>query len=392
MRHGGGRDQFRILLALCVAAPCEGVGQIRRSRCRRDARSAAHHDAHPIPVVARGEARGIALVHGVCQGGDRKEDRGRLAFRHAHEALGCHSDYGGDERADLERLPEHVGAAQLPLPEAVAEHGDVLSPRHRILGGHEEPAGRRLRIEEAEERRADPGHLHLPRVAAAPHRQPPFREPGILGEGARPPPQVEVARVGEGRLRPHAPARRGLEVDATDGGGVAEVRERPEHEPVDHAEHRRVGADSECQREHHRRGEAGRSPEAAQCESYILADAIQRIAAPPLTRSGAPASRHDSRGGCGGMRGGGGRAYGQSIRSQGLEGAGVASASLDRGPEIAVSELLLRGPTIWPTLVRPSILWIQYARRAAPTSPGAVLPHGGHRPDREDSPPNRGGR
>src|SRR3954463_8076606 len=63
---------------------------------------------------------------------------------------------------------------------------------------------------------------------------------------------------------------------------VSEVGERPEHELVDHVEHRGVGADAEAERENDGRGEAGFPPETADRIANVLLEIVEPGDRPPI--------------------------------------------------------------------------------------------------------------
>ena len=82
--------------------------------------------------------------------------------------------------------------------------------------------------------------------------------------------QIEVARVLEDGTSGRPAVDRGLEVDAIDCARVAQIRKRPQHEPIDHAEHRGVGADAEPERQNDGDREPRRSTEPPECVPKVL--------------------------------------------------------------------------------------------------------------------------
>jgi len=58
---------------------------------------------------------------------------------------------------------------------------------------------------------------------------------------------------------------------------VLQVRVRSEHQPIDDAEHRGVGADSKRQRDDHRHREPRRLPQPAQGVLEILAEIVKAL-------------------------------------------------------------------------------------------------------------------
>jgi hypothetical protein len=57
------------------------------------------------------------------------------------------------------------------------------------------------------------------------------------------------------------------------------VGRRPQQQPIDDAEHRRIGTDAKCQRDDCRESEAGRAPELAQRVRKILSDRVEQLCA-----------------------------------------------------------------------------------------------------------------
>src|SRR5262249_52908579 len=133
---------------------------------------------------------------------------------------------------------------------------DVRAARNGVFSRVEEPAEDRMDVEKVKERRVDAGHLMFAGGLSASDRQAPLAEAGKLGEGRRPPAQIEIASILEGRARTGAAVDRRLEVHAVNGARVAKVWERANHEAIDHAEHRRVGADAQRERQRHGDGES----------------------------------------------------------------------------------------------------------------------------------------
>src|SRR5262249_15214789 len=119
----------------------------------------------------------------------------------------------------------------------------------------EEAAERRSGIEELEERRADRADDELAALDPAADRELSGRKDGGLGERMGPARQIDVARVLEDELGAGLALLGARQIDAIDGRRVAQKGRGPEHHPIDDAEHRGIGADSETERDHHRAGE-----------------------------------------------------------------------------------------------------------------------------------------
>ena len=66
-----------------------------------------------------------------------------------------------------------------------------------------------------------------------------------------------------------------LDVDAVDLARVGEVRERPEHQPVDHPEHRRVGTDAESESDDDGGRESGRAADAPDSVAEVLLELVE---------------------------------------------------------------------------------------------------------------------
>ena len=88
--------------------------------------------------------------------------------------------------------------------------------------------------------------------------------------------EIEVARVGERFAADQSERARNSQVDALHVGRIAEVAIRAEHQLVDDAEHRRVGADAQAEREDDRRGESRGPAETAQRIARILQQLVTK--------------------------------------------------------------------------------------------------------------------
>src|SRR6185437_8315109 len=90
----------------------------------------------------------------------------------------------------------------------------------------------------------------------------------------RPPNEVEVPRDRRAGIDLSLSVYRPAHVDAMHACGIVQVRGRPEHEPVDDAEHCGVRAEPEREREHDAKREARFRTQDAERVSDILHDRL----------------------------------------------------------------------------------------------------------------------
>jgi hypothetical protein len=193
---------------------------------------------------------------------DRQTEAGR---EDPNDRLGCSVD--GDPSADDRRL-----AAIPAVPELVRQYHGGGSVRQILLGG-EAAAEDRANADDVQQVASDqprPESLRLG-VAAEIH--------GRVVEGGEPveclslPGIIDDLRAGEPRLWPSCPAV----PHNHDSIGVG-VRQRAKEYPVDDAEHRRVRADPEGQREHDSGSETRLVTDAAKRVTDILRECVDAVA------------------------------------------------------------------------------------------------------------------
>src|SRR6478735_297962 len=92
-----------------------------------------------------------------------KKDVGGATLRDARETLGCDADDRAYDVVDLNGLADHVAAAELGLPERVAQHRDTGAGWRRVFGRDEVATERRAGVEEVEVARCDGGDRALAR-------------------------------------------------------------------------------------------------------------------------------------------------------------------------------------------------------------------------------------
>ena len=182
---------------------------------------------------------------------DRQVDVGAAP----HEALRHHADDRAVDVVQAQLAAQDVGiTAELPLPEAITQHGHRLRPRPGVRCGWRPPEDRRHphHVEGVEGaviaaktlRIAIPGPQHV----ADRRGDHPFEDRAALGEF-----EELVGRV----AGPPAALRRVRDAHARQVGDVL-VGERVEHHGVEHAVDGRYRHDAETERQHGEDGEPGR--------------------------------------------------------------------------------------------------------------------------------------
>ena len=168
---------------------------------------------------------------------------------------------------------------ELPLPVAMADHGHQRSAGLVVCAG-EEPAGCRIQTQGFVVGPSDDRSLHLGHRSGRADREGPATEPGRRRE--------DVAALRERASDRVREVRRGTSLlSHLDEHQLPRVahRQHPEHQRIDQAEDRRVGADAQSEREHddHREGAIpeGHPHGVAQ----IPSDLVEPPAMPPRTNA-----------------------------------------------------------------------------------------------------------
>ena len=158
-------------------------------------------------------------------------------------------------------------------PGAVAQQHDALRAGPRFLL-QEEPPHVRRHSEQREQRRRDPGAAQggaAPLGGGSPVGGELLERLGVLlQQGHRAVRQEHVRKVFQGD---------GLLADAHDGAGIR-VRQRPQQDAVDDAEHGGVRPDAQREDEHHGGREAGTSPQAADRVAQVAPQIVEPAPAP----------------------------------------------------------------------------------------------------------------
>ena len=208
--------------------------------------------------------------------GDERHRRPGLVA--ADEAGGRHADDGGIERSDLELLPEDVAPfAESRLPEHIAEHDDCGRGGNRVFSAREKSSKHRMGVEQIEIRRAHRCDLHLARILTDSDRQISQMKDRALGERARFAREIQIASILNGSHLDSVSAVRVFEIDAIHARRIAQIRERPEHQPVDDAEHRGVRANAECERGDDGEGESGARAQSADGVAQIAHRILEQL-------------------------------------------------------------------------------------------------------------------
>jgi hypothetical protein len=250
------------------------------------------HLPHPPILVAFGQRRRVVRRARECHlGGERRIEVDPFADRNAEETGRRDADDRRQCAVDADGgVGETRAVGEVPLPQPVADDDGEGAPE-RVIGGGQRTSDRRRHAKLAEEVRADvlevhlfaaaavEGHGHRARVGEADERRArrllagerpvePRRRRRPAHPGLRVAVEVAAMRVGQtlgpSRAFPgHQVQRRGMP-----------HRQGPENCGVDEAEDRRVRANPQRQREHHRHGD---DPAAAQ-----LAPSHREIAQHPV--------------------------------------------------------------------------------------------------------------
>ena len=206
---------------------------------------------------------------------DRQPDVGRR-ISESREIPRCDADHRELPVPQLEHRAERSRAAgELPLPEGVADHRHRRADRRDVLVfAKETPAGGR----DAEKRKVARGHeqsVEIRRLVAAAERH-------AQGRNGR---DLREARVLGADRREHRIVRRALPEpvlhrsrdECHDLVRRAHMRRRPKQQLVDDAEHRRVRADAERERQQHRDREPGRAPQLPHRVRHIVENRLQSM-------------------------------------------------------------------------------------------------------------------
>jgi hypothetical protein len=237
--------------------------------------AADHPEAHPVEVGAPVVA-GTAARHRRVQ---RDPDVRRVEL-HAGEPFRGDPDDRGAVAAERDLAAEHVARpVEARLPEPVR---DDRHQRPRIVAivllDEEAPEGG-PRAERPEVARVGEQHLRRRRVGAAPER-------ALFGAGVEPgggEPRDRLAQRLHERvvdLRAPVVAVASVAHRAVDPAQLVRRRHlfrRPEEQPVEQREDRRVGPDPERQGEHDAHGEPRRAPQPAQRVARVLPDAVEPL-------------------------------------------------------------------------------------------------------------------
>ena len=205
---------------------------------------------------------------GPAREGDRQVDIGASP----HEPLRHHPDDGADLVVEAELPADHGGvAAELPLPEPVAEDGDRRRIRPAVVGEVGPSEERRHAHDEERVRRAVVAAQALRVALAGPQdvgdrgRDRPFEDRVPFGDL-----EELVGAVAEAAS---APARV-PDADAHQRVDVL-IGERIQDDRVDDAVHRGRRHDPEGQRQHRQRGEAGRAGKGPDPVAQVLKPLVE---------------------------------------------------------------------------------------------------------------------
>ncbi len=208
----------------------------------------------------------------VCLVTIKAERRNHIEIRiHQTEPLRHHADDFPRLPIDRNAAPDHRPvSAEAALPISVAKHDGFRTMR--ILVGRQQPTAKDRRLaERLQHAVSNQSSVHFMRLvdagdigrARAPHAQR-LKRPVLLGEG-----EIHGGREAETSGEVRQP--RGPRSDQMDGYQLLCVRigQRLEQHAVEHAEDRRVGADSDCQGQDDRGGKPRRFSQSPEYQSQV---------------------------------------------------------------------------------------------------------------------------
>jgi hypothetical protein len=171
------------------------------------------------------------------------------------KALWRDADHGELSISHEQRLADRAGgAAELTLPETVAQHDDRRAHRQAIFLVTEEPPHGRRYAEHRKVRGGGKQAADVLRAFTTTERHAHARRRRHLLERGRLVAQCSIDGI---IRRPLTEARFTSGDQRDDVFGIFDERRRPEEHAVDDPEHGGVRADAEGEREHHRNREAG---------------------------------------------------------------------------------------------------------------------------------------
>ena len=218
--------------------------------------------AQVLPVVA--VARGVGLLGG----GERQRPPQHHIGIEEREV----TRHDADHRVGLSVNPQLVAqdlqiAAELALPQRVAQHHFLLVPDFSFLVGEGSPERRRY-AEQAEERRGDVGGVDADRRAVLIDAEVAEVEQRLVRVGVRLAQPIVIVRHTRATVVPGPGVR--IKVLHHDDTVRFRNRQRAQQDAVDHREEGRVGADADGERQRGRERERCVLPEKAQAKAQVL--------------------------------------------------------------------------------------------------------------------------
>ena len=229
-------------------------------------------DRHEPPVGRRREP--IATVHRRLRT-ERHGDVEAAAHFEAAEPRRRDADHLSLVRVQREGSPDRVRvAAHLARPERVAEH-DPRRAARLVVGGRDEPPGRRRDAEHVKERARDEEATRGTHLAAVREVERGAAPGGDVREALLLAADLLEDRVVERIVGGSAVAAGAVHVDDADAGELPRPRDRQRSQPhrVDDLEDRGGGADAEREREDGNHGETGAPAQQACGVAEILSEA-----------------------------------------------------------------------------------------------------------------------
>ena len=193
-------------------------------------------------MLAAGHHRGRQVMGA---GDDVGED---LRFGRVGDRWLQHTDDRRRARAEANRLSDHRRiAVQARRPETVRQHRHSRRVRPVVLLV-QQPADHRMKAHDLEVRAADDAGADLPRLAEADHREADLREVADTRHRLQTAPKIEDLGDRERRVLVVAAGRALADVDQP---AFVAIDQRTQQHAANDAENRRVGADSQRERQHH---------------------------------------------------------------------------------------------------------------------------------------------
>jgi hypothetical protein len=245
------RSELGLRVELLLVAQFECVREIGRRGLYGHTRFAARESLEPDHVVCR-----VPLgIHARRRRGNRKKSGHRL-IRKGEESFGCDADDGVFLRSYVDNGADYFFLATvLRLPKCVRKNGDVFRVQHVAFLFAKESADHRLDVEHLPHVRSADGNFRFSSrvpgsndLRARVERRHRVERLGFLL-------QVEESTITQTALDVLLTAECVRDIEATRAIRRDQKIRRTKEQPVDDSEHRRVRANTQTERDDHRKGE-----------------------------------------------------------------------------------------------------------------------------------------